>query len=103
MPKHEERQTEKAPAFDAARPQALEASRFRVANRSPRREVLALGMLAALLLHAGALHWLGRHSAPPLPEVPVQIPPMTIEFSSPAPPAEPLEPTPPPPAVAAPE
>ncbi|QQE91184.1 energy transducer TonB [Azotobacter chroococcum] len=102
VPRHEERHAEKAPTFDTAQPQALETSRFSIANRSPgnRSEVLILGILAALLLHAGALHWLGRHSTPPLPEIPVQVPPMTIEFSSPAPPAEPVA-SPPPPIAAA--
>ncbi|ACO77053.1 TonB protein [Azotobacter vinelandii CA] len=92
--------------LDLAAPirRSLGSVRFAAPDTRPlrRREALLLGALA-LALHAGALHWLGRHSAPPLPEVPVQVPPMTIEFSSPAPPAEPLEPTPPPPAVAAPE
>ncbi|GAB3460056.1 hypothetical protein GCM10027398_00990 [Azotobacter salinestris] len=59
--------------------------------------------MLVVLLHAGALHWLGQQTTPPVPEVPVQVPPMTIEFSSPAPPAEPAasppvaaEPPPPP-------
>jgi protein TonB len=97
----QERHAEKAPAFNAAPLQVLKASRFRVANRSPwnRSEVLVLGMLV-VLLHAGVLHWLGRHTTPPLPEVPVQVPPMTIEFASPAPPAEPVA-VPPPPLAAA--
>ncbi|WKN24082.1 energy transducer TonB [Azotobacter vinelandii] len=92
------------PDFGAPVRRALGSVRFAAPDTRPlrRREALLLGALA-LALHAGALHWLGRHSAPPLPEVPVQIPPMTIEFSSPAPPAEPVEPTPPPPTVAAPE
>ncbi|MDV7213922.1 energy transducer TonB, partial [Azotobacter beijerinckii] len=60
-----------------------------------RRETVLLGVFA-LLLHAGGLYWLGQRSTPPLPEVPVQIPPMTIEFASPAPPR--VEPVPPAPA-----
>ncbi|MGE7991041.1 energy transducer TonB [Pseudomonas sp. NPDC089554] len=60
-----------------------------------RREAVALGLFA-LLVHAGVLAWLATRPEPVLPEVPVQIPPMTIEFTSAAPPV--VEPPPPAPA-----
>lgn len=60
-----------------------------------RREAIALGLFA-LLAHAAVLAWLASRPEPVLPEVPVQIPPMTIEFTSAAPPV--VEPPPPAPA-----
>ncbi len=57
-----------------------------------RREAILLGVFA-LTLHVGAIVWLASLPEPVLPEVPVQIPPMTIEFTSAAPPV--VEPPPP--------
>ncbi|MCY1408114.1 transport protein TonB [compost metagenome] len=57
-----------------------------------RREGVVLGLLA-LALHAGVIFWLARQPTPALPIVAPQIPPMTIEFSRPAPPV--VEPPPP--------
>ncbi len=57
-----------------------------------RREAILLGVFA-LTLHVAAISWLASRPEPVLPEVPVQIPPMTIEFTSAAPPV--LEPPPP--------
>jgi protein TonB len=50
-----------------------------------RREGILLGLFA-LTLHGAVLYWLAQRPEPVLPEVPVQIPPMTIEFASPPPP-----------------
>ena len=64
-----------------------------------RREGIALGVLA-LLVHSAVIFWINQQPTPALPVVPPQIPPMTIEFSRPAPPvAEPPPPPPPPPVV----
>lgn len=49
-----------------------------------KRDALLLASFV-LVLHAGGLYWLNQRPTPVLPEVPVQIPPMSIEFSSPAP------------------
>lgn len=57
-----------------------------------RREAILLGVFA-LTLHVAAISWLASRPEPVLPEVPVQIPPMTIEFTSVAPPV--VEPPPP--------
>jgi protein TonB len=50
-----------------------------------RREVVLLGIFA-LLLHGVVIVWVNQTPTPPLPVVPPEIPPMTIEFSQPAPP-----------------
>jgi protein TonB len=50
-----------------------------------RREVVLLGILA-LVLHGAVIVWVNQTPTPPLPVVPPEIPPMTIEFSQPAPP-----------------
>lgn len=64
-----------------------------------RREAILLGTFA-LVLHAAVLVWLSQRPEPVLPEVPVEIPPMTIEFAAPTPPPEPVvEPPPPEPIV----
>jgi len=64
-----------------------------------RREAILLGTFA-LVLHAAVLVWLSQRPEPVLPEVPVEIPPMTIEFAAPTPPSEPVvEPPPPEPIV----
>ncbi|KTC63776.1 energy transducer TonB [Pseudomonas fluorescens ABAC62] len=61
---------------------------------SSRREGILLGLLV-LALHAAVIYWVSQKPTPALPIVPPQIPPMTIEFSRPAPPV--VEPPPPPP------
>lgn len=68
---------------------------------SSRREGILLGLLV-LALHGAVIYWVSQKPTPVLPIVPPQIPPMTIEFSQPAPPVvEPLPPvqSPPPPPV----
>ncbi len=50
-----------------------------------RRETILL-VLFALTLHGAVIHWLSQQRTPALPEVPPQVPPMTIEFTAPAPP-----------------
>ncbi len=57
-----------------------------------RREAVLLGVFA-LVLHGAVIYWVNSSSTPPLPVVPPEIPPMTIEFSQPAPPV--VEPPPP--------
>ncbi|NWD46675.1 energy transducer TonB, partial [Pseudomonas gingeri] len=62
-----------------------------------RREAILLGVFA-LVLHGAVIYWLSQQQTPVLPVVPPEIPPMTIEFSQPAPPVvEPPPPVPPPP------
>lgn len=65
-----------------------------------RREGLLLGTLA-LLAHGAVIYWISQQPTTVLPVVPPQIPPMTIEFSQPAPPVveQPPPPPPPPPPV----
>jgi protein TonB len=63
-----------------------------------KREAILLGVFA-LVLHGAVIYWLNSTPTPQLPVVPPQVPPMTIEFSQPAPPAPPVvEPPPPAPA-----
>jgi protein TonB len=57
-----------------------------------RREVILLGVFA-LVLHGAVIVWVNQTPPPALPVVPPEIPPMTIEFSQPAPPV--VEPPPP--------
>lgn len=59
-----------------------------------RREAILLGVLA-LVLHGAVVYWVNQSPPPALPIVPPEIPPMTIEFSQPAPPVV-QTPTPPP-------
>ncbi|AXO88545.1 energy transducer TonB [Pseudomonas sp. K1(2024)] len=59
-----------------------------------RREATLLGIFA-LVLHGAVIYWINSSHTPVLPVVPPEIPPMTIEFSQPAPPV--VEPPPPPP------
>ena len=59
-----------------------------------RREATLLGVFA-LVLHGAVIYWVNSSPTPALPVVPPEIPPMTIEFSQPAPPV--VETTPPPP------
>jgi periplasmic protein TonB len=64
-----------------------------------RREAVVLGIFA-LVLHGAVIYWVNIVPTPALPIVPPEIPPMTIEFSQPAPPVvEPPQPVvePPPP------
>lgn len=64
-----------------------------------RREAVLLGVFA-LVLHGAVIYWLSQQQTPVLPVVPPEIPPMTIEFSQPAPPVvEPPPPVQPPPPV----
>ena len=64
-----------------------------------RREAILLGVLA-LLVHGAVIYWVNQQPTKELPIVPPEIPPMTIEFSRPAPPVvEPPPPPPPPPPV----
>jgi len=57
-----------------------------------RREGVLLGVFA-LVLHGAVIVWVNQTPPPVLPVVPPEIPPMTIEFSHPAPPV--VEPPPP--------
>ncbi|MBV4539003.1 energy transducer TonB [Pseudomonas urmiensis] len=64
-----------------------------------RRDKWALALLV-VALHGAAAYWVSQSPTPPLPVVPPQIPPMTIEFAAPAPPVvEPPPPAPAPPIV----
>ena len=63
-----------------------------------RREGVLLGVLA-LLAHGAVIFWIIQQPTTVLPVVPPQIPPMTIEFSQPAPPVVEPPPPPPPPVV----
>lgn len=65
---------------------------------SNRREGIVLGLLL-LALHGALIIWVSQQPTPVLPTVPPEIPPMTIEFSQPAPPALEAPPPPPPPLV----
>ncbi|SDU97580.1 protein TonB [Pseudomonas mucidolens] len=60
---------------------------------SSRREGLLLGR-GVLVLHGAVIVWVNQAPAPVLPVVPPEIPPMTIEFSQPAPPVVELPPAP---------
>ncbi|VEF06760.1 TonB-dependent membrane protein [Pseudomonas fluorescens] len=62
-----------------------------------RREIVLLAVLA-LVVHGAVIYWISQKPTPVLPVVPPEIPPMTIEFSHPAPPAPPAVVPPPPPA-----
>lgn len=59
-----------------------------------RREGILLGVLV-LVLHGAVIYWVNQNPPAALPIVPPEIPPMTIEFSQPAPPV--VETPPPPP------
>jgi protein TonB len=59
-----------------------------------RREAVLLGAFA-LVLHGAVIYWVNQSPTPALPVVPPEIPPMTIEFSQPAPPVPVVEPPPP--------
>lgn len=81
---------------DLGRPlrQALHAIRHVPASARvlSRREALLLGLLV-LTLHGATAYWLSQKPTPALPDVPPQVPPMTIEFSAPTTPV--VEPPPP--------
>ena len=84
---------------DLGRPHRLPLAQQRL-QRTPRsalkgREKVLLGVFA-LVLHGAVAYWVSQAPAPVLPVVPPEIPPMTIEFSQPAPPV--VEPPPPAPA-----
>jgi protein TonB len=81
---------------DLGRPHRVPLGQLRL-QRSPkgilsRRETVLLGVLA-LLVHGAVIYWVNQQPTTVLPVVPPQIPPMTIEFSRPAPPV--VEPPPP--------
>lgn len=83
---------------DLGRPHRLPLAQQRL-QRTPlsalkRREKVLLGVFA-LVLHGVVAYWVSQAPAPVLPAIPPEIPPMTIEFSQPAPPV--VEPPPPPP------
>jgi protein TonB len=58
-----------------------------------RREAIVLAALV-VVLHGAVIYWVNQNPTPALPIVPPEIPPMTIEFSQPAPPV--VQPPPPP-------
>lgn len=93
------RQTPGGELVDLGRPHRLPLAQQRL-QRTPRsalkgREKVLLGVFA-LVLHGAVAYWVSQAPAPVLPVVPPEIPPMTIEFSQPAPPV--VEPPPPAPA-----
>ncbi|AIL59425.1 TonB family protein [Pseudomonas alkylphenolica] len=100
------RQTPSGELVDLGRPHRVPLAHQRL-QRTPksalgRREKILLGVFA-LVLHGGVAYWLSQTPTPVLPVVPPEIPPMTIEFSQPAPPVvEPPPPAPPPTVVAPP-
>ncbi|MEG0635552.1 MAG: energy transducer TonB [Pseudomonas sp.] len=88
---------------DLGRPHRLPLAQQRL-QRAPRSalsrsEKVLLGVFA-LVLHGAVAYWVSQKPTPVLPVVPPEIPPMTIEFSQPAPPVvEPPPPAPAPPVV----
>jgi protein TonB len=81
--------------------QALHHHRIAPAEIRPqlgRRETFLVGAFV-LVLHVASLAWWASRPEPVLPEVPVQIPPMTIEFAPPPPPEPVVEPVVEPPPV----
>ncbi|WP_122857016.1 energy transducer TonB [Pseudomonas viridiflava] len=95
------RQTPNGDLVDLGRPFRGPLSSARLhSNPKPvlgRREAILLGVFA-LVLHGAVIYWLSQKPTPALPVVPPEIPPMTIEFSRPAPPVQ-APPTPPEPVV----
>ncbi len=90
------RQAPSGELVDLGRPHRVPLGQLRL-QRSPRRvlsrrEAILLGVLA-LLVHGAVIYWVNQQPVKSLPIVPPQIPPMTIEFSRPAPPV--VEPPPP--------
>ncbi|MFP0196665.1 energy transducer TonB [Pseudomonas sp. PHC1] len=93
------RQAPSGELVDLGRPHRVPLGQLRL-QRAPkgilsRRETILLGVLA-LVVHGAVIYWINRHPTPALPIVPPEIPPMTIEFSRPAPPAPPVVEPPPP-------
>ena len=93
------RQAPSGELVDLGRPHRVPLGQLRL-QRAPkgilsRREAILLGVLA-LLVHGAVIYWINQHPTPALPIVPPEIPPMTIEFSRPAPPAPPVVEPPPP-------
>lgn len=90
---------EPRPVVGAASPLALAEFTHDQRPRPPLKRPEALALLAlAVALHGAVFYWLARQPETVLPEVPPQIPPMTIEFAAPAPPVvETPPPEPPPP------
>lgn len=93
------RHTPSGKLVDLGRPHRVPLGQLRL-QRAPkgilsRRETLLLGVLA-LVVHGAVIYWVSQKPTPVLPVVPPEIPPMTIEFSRPAPPAPPVVAPPPP-------
>lgn len=93
------RHTPSGELVDLGRPHRVPLGQLRL-QRAPkgilnRRETLLLGVLA-LVVHGAVIYWVSQKPTPVLPVVPPEIPPMTIEFSRPAPPAPPVVAPPPP-------
>lgn len=90
---------EPSPVVGAASPLALAEFTHDQRPRPPLKRPEALALLAmAVALHGAVFYWLARQPDAVLPEVPPQVPPMTIEFAAPAPPVvETPPPEPPPP------
>lgn len=97
------RQAPSAELVDLGRPYRTPLGQLRL-QQTPksslrRREAIALAVLA-VLVHGAVIYWVNQQPTPALPIVPPEIPPMTIEFSRPAPPVvEPPPPAPAPPVV----
>ncbi|MDY4302884.1 energy transducer TonB [Pseudomonas salmasensis] len=94
------RQAPSGELVDLGRPHRAPLGQLRLQQTpkrfSSRREGILLGLLV-LALHGAVIYWVSQKPTPVLPIVPPQIPPMTIEFSQPAPPVvEPPPPAPPP-------
>jgi len=96
------RQTPGGELVDFGRPHRVPLAQQRL-QRTPksalgRRDQIVLGIFA-LALHGAVAWWVSQAPTPVLPVVAPQIPPMTIEFSQPAPPVVQPPPPAPPPAV----
>ncbi|MEB0099614.1 energy transducer TonB, partial [Pseudomonas sp. DC1.2] len=94
------RQAPSGELVDLGRPLRVPLGQLRL-QRAPkgilsRREVILLGVLA-LLVHGALIYWVNQQPTTTLPIVPPQIPPMSIEFSRPAPSV--VEPSPPQPCL----
>ncbi|MBI6643125.1 energy transducer TonB, partial [Pseudomonas synxantha] len=83
------RQAPSGELVDLGRPHRAPLGQLRLQKTpkrfSSRREGLLLGLLV-LALHGAVIYWVSQKPTPVLPIVPPEIPPMTIEFSQPAPP-----------------
>ena len=90
------RQAPSGDLVDIGRPHRVPLGQLRL-QRVPksilsRRETILLGVLA-LLVHGAVIYWVIQQPTKALPIMPPEVPPMTIEFSRPAPPV--VEPPPP--------